>query len=133
MSAFVVGDKTINKVLAWLGEASHAEEREEILVVAGFAPNHNWLGNLGTVMKQMNVDAVNQRHNLYDLYEQAYFNYQRLPVASDITTLKALRCWQHQCCEGDIPQEPLYQILDVLGGKIAERIVVLLPAYDAAE
>ena len=45
---------------------------------------------------------------------------------------KAIHCLLYQCCEGNVPNSPLYDELNHAAGELAHRIVQDLPEYDKA-
>ena len=46
--------------------------------------------------------------------------------------VKAMSCLLYQCCEGKVPNSPLYDALNRAAGELAQRIVQDLPEYDKA-
>lgn len=141
MSAYVVDDVTINRILSYALEPGPAER-------AGL---HRWLGarlaplglalvntadaaHLGTLLRALNVEAVTQRYgeDLDGMIPERPFAFEMVPVSA-VQAYKSLCCWLYQCAEGNVPAGGLYAVLEGLGGVVAESIVKSLDAWDAAE
>jgi hypothetical protein len=126
MSAYIVEDITINRVVSYLlcdQLASAYVERK--LAEAGID-----LNALGQHMLDLNIRAVDYR---YDETNEGRALVPALVPVSRIQALKSLRCWLYQCSEGDIPEEPLFQIMNGYSDDLAYTIVSELPAYERAE
>lgn len=150
MSAFVVDDKTINRVLGWLyGKASGESGSRwalDALAKAGFdliaaarQPEPalaRECERLGHAMHDLNVDAVRQRYGDADksgMVPTDSYIYRNIPPGELVRVYKSLMCWEYQCSEGDVPDRPFYLAMDKVASRLAHRIVVALPAYDKAE
>jgi len=142
MSAFMVRDKTINRIIGWLNNSDNRWDLHAILKAAEICNQDNaslpcpsdWHERLGASMFQMNADAVNARYGARQAEEFRPLDYQfhwELP-AHDAQVVKHLGCWLYQCSEGDIPERELYRAFDALKGRIACNIVSRTPAYEAA-
>lgn len=132
MSAFIVEDTTIDKVVTFLRDDSDSEwARRELaedfkLDIAG-TPEDAQL--LGAALVAMNTRAVNARYRENEVATA----YRYCPAtAPTIVALKAMRCLVYQCSEGDVPATPLYKFLDDFSKQVALRLVSRMPAYDAA-
>jgi hypothetical protein len=114
---------------------------------------------IGRRLFALNIEAVQQRYpdtieNSDDLpgpcddegkstaladaaaFKVAQFKYEPREPSLDVLVdgFKAMQCVHYQCAEGDIPEKSaLYAELARAIGKVAERIVSRLPAYDAAQ
>src|SRR3989442_749976 len=112
MSAYVVEQTTINKIVSWL--------RYEFLrssFLRRIADKYHidvegadWEQRLGQAMYALNCDAVNQRYDEKKSVET--FVYTPKPYGSRIAAWKALQCWLYQCDEGTIPQTKLYHYFE---------------------
>ena len=137
MSAFVVEDKTINRVVTFLATDREGDWiRRQIQEKLGLDLT-SWIGRetLGKLMFSLNCDAVNQRYGDDQAQEFRPLNYEyRMDIPCNrIQAFKSLQCWHYQCSEGDIDQNPLYQTMERVQGVIAEMIVTRLPAYDSLQ
>ena len=135
MSAFIVSDKTINKVVGWVNDSQRRQFLEPILKVAELNPSDpDWQSKLGAKMFALNVEAVNARYGpakASDGWSSGYtFAWE---LATDIQVLKSLSCWLYQCAEGDVPEQPLYKAFHDLEGRMAVGVVEELPAWQHAE
>jgi hypothetical protein len=133
MSSFIVSDPTINRVVSYLARDKHNASyavrrlREEL----GITSAGSELGKeLGVLMSALNIAAVSTRYN----EENAVNDYRfKQVLCTKIQALKSLRCWIYQCSEGDIPERPLYKIMDEYADSLAWSIINAMPEYDAAE
>jgi hypothetical protein len=48
---------------------------------------------------------------------------------SRIEFYRALRCWLYQCSEGDIPEGPVYQMMQGICNRLAHFIIERIPEY----
>jgi hypothetical protein len=141
MSAFVVGDVTINRVLSWLFFETQSSNGltygavERALRGVGHEASHILkLQILGEAMFALNVRAVRERYGDADesgMVPRTY-QFQLMTPTGPIVPLKSLRCWHYQCAEGAVPEDPLYQVFETISNLMAMGIVQSLPAYDAA-
>jgi hypothetical protein len=135
MSAFIVSDATINKVIGWLNDSERRQYLRPILRTAEI-PEHDadWTSKLGASMFTLNVEAVNARYGAGQASEFRPLDYTfEWELAADVQVLKSLSCWLYQCAEGDVPERPLYKAFRKLEGQIARNIVANLPEWEKAE
>ena len=109
MSAFLVGNRVINKIVKEVSESEYFKEKleEEFLIDLS---NAEWQTQLGQKMLDINQAALSCRYG--DPKRDLTYTFQ--PVyCTKIEAIKALQCWLYQCAEGDIPQkEELYIFFD---------------------
>ena len=129
MSAFIVEDTTINRVVNYLADDHNRGYTMRQLNEAGLLTDP---ANLGQAMAALNCEAVNER---YDEHEAPSYTYGEGPLMRDGVhqVLKSLKCWIYQCSEGDVPETALYKIMDDYAGQLAITIVRSAPEYEAAE
>jgi hypothetical protein len=134
MSAFIVEDKTINRVVTFLatdreGDWLRRYIQEQLGIDLTTSMGRETLGKL---MFSLNCDAVNQRYGDDQAKEFRPLNYAyRIEISCNrIMAFKAIQCWHYQCSEGDIDQSNLYQVMERVQGHLAEMIVTRLDAYD---
>lgn len=137
MSAYIVGDKTINRIVDRLvfevSNNSFSHNLDEKLSELGYDPADNTFPEkLSQDMHALNVNAVNQRYDEENRVPP--LTYVQSNPASLIQTLKSLNCWVYQCTEGDVPESNLYKFFaDVFQKHLLKRIVYDMPEYDRAE
>jgi hypothetical protein len=136
MSAFIVEDKTINRVITYLKDERSEYIREIIKEELGI--NLRTLDGQETLAREMfalNCAAVEERYGKGEAGAFRSLNYEyKREIANIFTVFKCLKCWQYQCSEGDIPEtNKLYQVMSRVAGLLAESIVDALPAYQAAQ
>jgi hypothetical protein len=138
MSAYVVEDKTINRIVYYLQFLHPSSNvRRELLTVANLdAEDGDKL--LAGAMFMLNCNAVDQRYpghakSMPDAFRPLDYGYSPL-LSTQIQVFKSLRCWLYQCSEGNIPDtSDLYKVMEKVSGHMALEIVSNLPEYEAAE
>ncbi len=153
MSAFVVEDKTINRIVTFMrddmdlnGEGigynplnadidrplcslvrglQSTSPRQSILAVA--------LDVLGARMRDMSIAAVNYLYEDRDsdTLQPDYFFEPEAAAPSQV--LKSLGCFLYQCNEGDVPKMDLYKRLERFRMQLAYDIATHTKEYDEAE
>jgi hypothetical protein len=138
MSAFMVEDETINRIVTWL----RREVSTSRFAIDRLARKYridlvssNWDEKLAKAMFQLNCDGVNQRYGEGEAKRFRSLNFRYKPEFdhSLVQVLKSLQCWMYQCCEGDVPKTKLYQFFEEVERHLALKIVMNLPEYDKAK
>jgi hypothetical protein len=137
MSAFMVEDDTINRIVEWLSWEVTRSPRlklslEHTLRIETRRPT--WEQELGRAMFQLNIGAVHDRYGAGKAARFRDLTYTYKPAhGSEIQVLKSLRCWLYQCREGQVPTQPLYRFFDeVVEPYVMTKIICALPEYEAA-
>ena len=136
MSAYVVDDKTVNRILSFIEYGEAGVEGNGFLrnVLTRHHINVLDLAKLGKKMRRMNEDAVRQRYEKStDMIPDFPFEFSLTPTPSPIQMLKSLGCYLYQCSEGNIPRRQLFRALRQAEHDLAYGIVVNLPEYDTAD
>jgi len=125
MSAYVVEDETIDRILSYLqANASYVEG------VSGLGnADSNTLTAFGRKLLYLNTQAVNQRYSTDNECYDASYNFKQVAVGA-IQASKSLACLIYQCSEGDVPDTELFKLLEQVEGEINGRIVRALPEWD---
>lgn len=133
MSAYVVNDITINRIIGWLEiNAYNSMYLLEGLKQFGDVYAENFWPDLAGAMHKLNIEAVDQRYSERTENPKP-FVYAPL-IISPIQTYVSLQCWIYQCSEGDVPKRPLYQFFDTnVSLVLAHKIVRALPEYEHTE
>ena len=139
MSAYVVDDETINRILAWLRTTEGGPKYSHVpyqLKTAGFdLANPDSVCGLGVEMHRLNIYAVDARYGdgtcAGDGVGAFDFN-DHYPAPSIFQALKSLRCLLYQCSEGDVPDRQLFKLLDAVSAEMALSIVSEMPQYEMA-
>lgn len=140
MSAFIVSDTTLQKIVRFLDldvRFSNSSKcygcLNRILLKQGFNlqyPEHK--DRLIKEMALLNRLGVNERYNENDLEMQVRYIDDYAP--SLMQAYKSLGCFLYQCCEGDIPERnDLYKMFDEIENQMAHSIVRNLKEYDDAK
>lgn len=144
MSAFVVEDATIDRIVTWIDgrlvrdhlwlygewakemghEFGQTEYGTDRLV---YVPN--LAQTIGQRLLAMNVAAVNARYG--EAGDVDVYDWHMRP-AGQVAVVKAMQCLRYQCSEGDVPNWPLYHLLDKTTAYLAEKIVGGMPEYEKA-
>lgn len=126
MSAFIVADKSINRILAYFAKESNSRD-------LGYDLSElDERAKLGRKLHAMNVAAVNDRYGERD-DSISQFRYRELAAPTDVQAYKHLRCLLYQCMEGDVPERKLYKQMERASDTLASAIVHGLPEFDKAE
>jgi hypothetical protein len=138
MSAFMVEDKTINRVVTWLKR----EVATDWLTLPNLAREYDidltsdqWDEKLAQAMFQLNCDGVNARYGEGEAEKFRPLNFTYKPEGDTfrVQVLKSLQCWMYQCNEGNVPHTKLYQFFEEVEHHLAVQIVMDLPAYEKAK
>jgi len=138
MSAFMVEDQTINRVVTWLTREVSTRFPEIDRIARTYdvdLVSEKWEEKLAKAMFQLNCDGVNARYGEGEAekFRPLNFTYKPEPYYSKVQGLKSLQCWMYQCNEGDVPQTKLYQFFEEVENYLALKIVMDLPEYDKAK
>lgn len=143
MSAFVVDDKTINRVVTYLRDdrdlkdwfGHQVSKRLDISILS-----QDGLAQLARLMHVTNVQAVQQRYPdepaetlpgpIREAGEHFHFRYE---LTGRMQALKSLQCWLYQCAEGNVPESAVYRLMERVKAEMALAIVSDLPEYERAE
>jgi len=137
MSAFMVKDQTINRIVTWLKSevaTSHYTLDQLARKYDVNLTSEKWDEKLAHAMFLLNCDGVNARYGEGEAekFRLLNFTYQPEIYFSKVQVLKSLQCWLYQCCEGDVPKTKLYQFFEEVEKYLAVQIVMDLPAYQKA-
>jgi hypothetical protein len=145
MSAFMVADKTINRVVNWLSRDVDRSSflKEKVEKAFGVSTDKDgWIETVGKAMFQLNIDGVNDRYGNGEAQKFRPLNYIYTPghpttiynLSTKIQVLKSMQCWLYQCMEGEVVKNPLYQFFDiVIAPYLMSSIISDLPEYQRAE
>ena len=137
MSAFMVEDKTINRVVTWLTREVQTSRFTLDWLAREYdidLTSDGWDEKLANAMFQLNCDGVNARYGEGEAEKFRPLNFTYKPEIhySLVQVLKLLQCWKYQCGEGDVPHTKLYQFFEEVEHHLALKIVMNLPEYDKA-
>jgi hypothetical protein len=130
MSAFLVEDKTISKILTYLDHEIRRSNwlRAKFENELGINFDADWQTKLGQKMWDLNQLALGYRYG--DEKEELTYTFSSVSC-TPVEAFKALQCWMYQCHEGDIPEKSkLYTFFDGIVRKhVAEAIVMKTPGF----
>lgn len=137
MSAFIVEDQIINRVVSFLSTDRESDHIRRLIVAEtslDIARIEDHCSTLGNAMFALNVNAIEQRYGAGEAKEFRALDFAyRYELAKRIQAYKSLQCWLYQCSEGDVPDTSLlYATMERVAGLLAAKIVCDLPAYDKA-
>jgi hypothetical protein len=138
MSAYLVANETINRVVYWLyfEVAKSQWLREKLEKTSGVDTSaYEWAEVLGKTMFQLNIDGVNARYGDGEAKQFRNLNYHYQPAhGSAIQVLKSLQCWLYQCTEGEVVKNPLYKFFQgIAQPHLMSSIICDLSEYRTAE
>lgn len=143
MSAYVVSEKTLGRILRYFDAISFDNERKHLLSPlqeAGYLLRlsqstglfYKDFSDLAQDMIKMNCQAVNFRYETEENKPYQWTsNLPNLPPL--IQAIKSLDCFLYQCSEGDFPETPLYKALDSVRLKMYSHFVQYCPEYNACD
>lgn len=129
MSAFVVNDEVINKIVAFLSDQT-GDNSVNMRGIPIVLSTEKRKAQLGKELFDMNVESVRQRYD--EKPECRDYSYQRELPPNPIAAHKHISCLLYQSCEGDVPKTSLYHMMDMISDRIAQHIVHGLPEWEAA-
>jgi hypothetical protein len=126
MSAYVVQDQCINKIVTWLVGPRHDWE---LRIVQEALDQQGKIGDtfeeqLGNAMFELNCNAVDQRYGDNQAKEFRTLDYQfkREYADSSYAVYDLLGEWRYQCAEGDVPESSkLYQAIERVYDGLAHK------------
>lgn len=132
MSAYIVEDITINRILSYLAKDDGWIKQK--LKSFGFdIDTDEGLEQLGRAFLLMNIDAVGQRYDGNNEYMSILAGFKvKKVVTGKIQAYKAATCLSYQCSEGDVIESPLYKLLDIILNDLGNAIIRELPEYKKA-
>lgn len=126
MSAFLVSDKTITKILdgiarphPWIWDSARMHD----------APPKRF-DELGAELLMMNHRALKERYGDEMPKSVAYRYPSQWGSTTPIETYKAIQCFLYQCCEGTVDESPLYKRVEQWQREVGSEIIRQLPEYD---
>lgn len=139
MSAYVVSDEIINRIVSYLSfehyqSVTHGSCKR-ILTKAGYdVETRDGVEQLANAMFDLNVEAVEQRYGEGQAKEFRPLDFQFHIVRSGpaVKVFKALREWNYQCSEGNVPATDLYKLMDRISCALCRGIVMDSEAYRIA-
>lgn len=137
MSAYVVSNETINKILAFMKadckRNPHIYRPLENMNLVWTGKDAAWA--LGSMMLDLNIDAVCARYSGEKadvLKKDREFEHNGVLPPSRIQVFKSLKCWLYQCSEGDVPETDLFKAFYEVSGNMAKHIVTRTAEFEAA-
>lgn len=136
MSAFIVSDNTINRIVSHLN--MRQRDYNHIFDNNGYPLGvTEYLQQLASDLHLMNCDAVDARYGHGTAAQdeadvKTDFKFQFTQPESPLRIYKALQCYLYQCSEGDIDQRRLYKMMQRLKTEMADNIIRQLPGYEDA-
>ena len=144
MSAYIVDNSTINRIVAGLIQAEQSSWNSPYCKSydCELAIDQNTAEQFAISLRAMNENAVSQLYTMDALDELpgpqesgklAPFRYMTIIPPSPVQFVKSLDCFIYQCSEGDVPDtSPLYKALYAYRGTLCHHIVSSGDAYETA-
>jgi len=132
MSAYVVDDRVINKVVAWLGCKALGSGYNSYPVAGYNLTIRTECQRLAEDMFGLNVKAVNARYGEGEAerFRPPDFEYVPRVPGNRFSVIRALENWHYQCAEGDVPETALYKAMGAVLRALYRRVVQSLPEYE---
>lgn len=136
MSAFIVDDETINRIVTWIESNtgnSLGMEVKRTLNKFGISMEEELteftlskMANSFLFLNKLGVDSrYDEKKELHPMKFVRVFD-------SDIQVLKSMHCLRYQCNEGNIPEQPAFKFLEELIEVLTAKIIDSLPEYEKA-
>ena len=136
MSAFMVNTKVMAKVVTAILlnlDMFDGESTSRTALLASPTDAQKEAGTtIGKKLFLLNRRALRARYGRGDHLRCPEFVFGKWADATPVEQFKAIVCLLYQCCEGKVPNSPLYDELNRAAGELAQRIVQDLPEYDQA-
>lgn len=135
MSAFIVEDRTICKIVTWLAWGNDVTWYRNRVEDLGYDLSKDLsVEKLAKDMWALNCNAVDARYGNGQADQMGgrtfKFNFAGSGIGK-FEVLKAINCWHYQCSEGDdVPNHPLYKVMETISNSLAQQIVSRMPEYD---
>lgn len=141
MSAFVVSDETINKIVSLLYTKANnfdnwfkynALKLQKIQGLYPETPEN--AERLAGKMFELNIAAVNARYGggEAEKFRSLDFSFQLNYPGSQIAAIKALDSWLYQCSEDDIDYSRLFRAMEEIRNALCLDYVHRTKEYEAA-
>ncbi len=133
MSAFIVEDACINRILAFMMKVSQDEGNDySALEDVNFLKSRKEAISLGKKLHALNVKAVRHRYS-DDAIQPIPYQFEELPGASDAQVLKSIHCFLYQCNEGEFDKNPLFKRMEKFAEELMYCMATNSEAYKKAE
>jgi len=137
MSAFIVEDRTINSVIAFMHKASKSSDINfGRYLTTGIPPvdTPQQRAALAQRMHSLNIAGVGARYGSADdmLGDEPFKYHSELPPPP-VQAYKSLRCFLYQCAEGYVPERELFTTMERFSDNLAHAIVRSLDQFDRAQ
>lgn len=133
MSAYMVSDETINRIISYL---QFSKDFDWELTKAGYdLKKLSDRKTLGARMFALNRRGVDSRYGRGQAKEFRALSYKYAIVITPtkVQAFKSLSCLLYQCMEGKVPEHAFYKFLTRLHDQIAVLIVQESEAYQKAK
>lgn len=139
MSAYIVEDETINKVVSYLYAKANCPnpsihwESTKLFKMGFDLTSGPSCPELAHKMFNLNVAAVNEKYGKGEAekFRPLDFQYRFVP-ATQIEVIKALLAWKYQCTEGQVPEFALYKAMVEVHCLLCIDFVEQTEEYEAA-
>lgn len=126
MSAYIVNDNTINKIVSFFKATKHLPHIIREFEAAGYNLNQDVdCSRLANDMFKLNVQAVNSRYGKgsAEEFRPLDFQYRFVMPPVQIKTYQEIKEWMYQCSEGDVPNSGLFKLIDTARDCLADHII----------
>jgi hypothetical protein len=125
MSAYIVGDQTINRIVSHLKLNRDLEWLRTEFCEAARATSD---AEIGAALFKMNCEAVEARYGVGEAAKFRDLDYQfRREPASAREVYDEIKTLDYQCSEGDVPETALFKLLIQLKASVADNIITEAP------
>lgn len=135
MSAFIVQDKTVNRIVTFLNSDARNDSGRDFRRLGYDLSQVEDLERLARDLHLLNCDAVDDRYGKGTAASDVpcAFTFHFENGVDRFQILKSASCPRYQCSEGDVPERPLYKALEGFIASLSYDIISDLPQYDKAQ
>lgn len=132
MSAYMVSDEVINKIVAWLGCQALGNSYNPFEVDGYDLARQINCQFLARDMFTLNIQGVNARYGEGEAEKFRPLDFKYVPrvPSNRFSVIRALENWQYQCAEGDVPESDLYKAMSKVLRAMYRHVVQSLPEYE---
>ena len=136
MSAFIINDKTLNRILTFIngwnfhGNAKLKEKFWDLKPYEQDETTEQVLNHIGLVIKELNAEAVSQRYSEKHAKQEFFYSPEKCDI---FQAYNHLRCLTYQLSEGNVPETDLYKLLEEVEKTFEEEIACEHPKVKSAD
>jgi len=136
MSAYIVNDKTLNRILTFVNDWNFYNNTElkkrfwDLIKYDKDETPEQVLSKVGLILKELNSKAVEQRYNEKHDKQEFVYSFEKCDI---FQAYQHLGCLIYQMSEGNVPETDLYKLLQEIETRMGLQIANEHPKVKNAE